>query len=157
MSRDGRVIYRFRKAWRNGKQAVVMDGMTFLSRLAAQVPPPRFHMLSYYGVLAPAALGRSEIVPGHGDGLRSEGSGCMASQQAALPVGAKMKRLGVTAHGLGGVDQACVFGGCTRVSLRWTAQGTEHGVRLGVDRAGAAASGLALAATRPCTASGGAG
>ena len=34
VSRDGRVIYRFRKAWRNGKQAVVMDPMTFQSRLA---------------------------------------------------------------------------------------------------------------------------
>jgi hypothetical protein len=42
-----------------------MDPMTFLSRLAAQVPPPRFHVLSYFGVLAPAAARREEVVPGY--------------------------------------------------------------------------------------------
>ncbi len=67
IARDGSVIYRFRRPWRNGKRAVVMDPMTFLSRLAALVPPPRFHMLSYYGVLAPAAARRDEIVPGAHD------------------------------------------------------------------------------------------
>ena len=96
VSRDGRVIYRFRKAWRKAKQAVVMDPMTFLSRLAAQVPPSRFHMLSYYGVLAPAAPGRSEIVPGHGDALGSAGSGCVVSQQAEVAGIQRRKRLGVT-------------------------------------------------------------
>jgi hypothetical protein len=62
---DGSIVYRFRKPWRNGKLAVVMDPMTFLSRLAAQIPPPRRHVLSYYGVLAPAAAKREQIVPGH--------------------------------------------------------------------------------------------
>ena len=62
---DGKVVYRFRKPWRNGTSAVVMDPMTFLSRLAAQIPPPRFHVLSYYGVLAPAASKRDCIVPGY--------------------------------------------------------------------------------------------
>ncbi|MCP5040805.1 MAG: hypothetical protein GY944_07225, partial [bacterium] len=63
VSSDGSIVYRFRRAWRNGKLAIVMDPMTFMSRLAAQVPPPRFHLLSYYGVLAPAASRREEIVP----------------------------------------------------------------------------------------------
>ena len=40
-----------------------MDPMTFLSRLAALIPPPRSHVLSYYGVLGAAAARRSEIVP----------------------------------------------------------------------------------------------
>ena len=44
-----------------------MDPMTFLSRLAALIPPPRMHMLSYYGVLAPAAGKRDSIVPGYPD------------------------------------------------------------------------------------------
>ncbi len=44
-----------------------MDPLTFLSRLAALIPPPRFHVLSYYGVLAPAASRRDEIVPGSSD------------------------------------------------------------------------------------------
>jgi len=64
---DGSIVYRFRKPWRDGKRAVVMDPMTFISRLSAQVPPPRFHVLSYYGVLAPAASCRDQIVPGHCD------------------------------------------------------------------------------------------
>ncbi len=41
--------------------------MTFLSRLAAQIPEPRVHTVSYYGVLAPAASKRDRIVPGYED------------------------------------------------------------------------------------------
>ncbi len=37
--------------------------MTFLSRFAALIPPPRSHVLSYYGVLGAAAARRDEIVP----------------------------------------------------------------------------------------------
>jgi len=66
VAKNGHIVYGFRKAWKNGKTAVVLDPMTFLSRLAAQVPPPRFHMLTYHGVLAPAATRREEIVPGSG-------------------------------------------------------------------------------------------
>jgi len=81
LAKDGSIVYRFRKPWRNGKQAVVMDPMTFLSRLAALVPPPRFHMLTYYGVLAPAASRRDEIVPGSGD--TEELSGCCTRSSRA--------------------------------------------------------------------------
>ena len=66
---NGDIVYRFRHPWRNGKTAVVMDPMTFMARLAAQVPPPRRHVLTYHGVLAPAAGKREQIVPGH-DGRR---------------------------------------------------------------------------------------
>ena len=78
VARDGSIVYRFRKPWRNGKLAVVMDPMTFLSRLAAQVPPPRFHVMSYFGVLAAAASRRDEIVPGHdmADGAEPESISC---------------------------------------------------------------------------------
>ncbi len=40
-----------------------MDPMTFLARLAAQVPFPRQHMLTYHGILAPAASARDRVVP----------------------------------------------------------------------------------------------
>jgi hypothetical protein len=63
VNQRGDIVYRFRRRWRNGKQAVVMDPMTFLSRLAALIPPPRTRVLSYYGVLGAAAARRSEIVP----------------------------------------------------------------------------------------------
>ncbi len=62
MNQQGDIVYRFRHPWRNGKQAVVMDPMTFLSRLAALIPPPRSHVLSYYGVRGAAAARRELIV-----------------------------------------------------------------------------------------------
>lgn len=55
VSKDGSIVYGFRKAWRNGKRAVVMDPMTFISRLAAQVPPPRFQAAPGVGVRVPGA------------------------------------------------------------------------------------------------------
>ena len=70
----GDIVYRFRHPWRNGKTAVAMDPMTFLSRLAAQVPPPRRHVLTYHGVLAPAACKRERIVPGYERGDASDGA-----------------------------------------------------------------------------------
>jgi hypothetical protein len=83
VSRDGSIVGEFRKPWQSGQLAVVMDPMTFISRLAAQVPPPRFHLLSYYGVLAPAAARREEIVPGHQVGEGSAQQSCIASSAAA--------------------------------------------------------------------------
>jgi hypothetical protein len=65
LASDGSIVYRFKKPWRNGELAVVMDPMTFLTRLAAQIPPPRRHVLSSQGELAPAAAEREQIVPGH--------------------------------------------------------------------------------------------
>ncbi len=32
-TRSGHVVYKFKKPWRNGSEAVVMDPLTFLSRL----------------------------------------------------------------------------------------------------------------------------
>ncbi|KIG12336.1 Transposon-like protein [Enhygromyxa salina] len=45
-----RLLYRFKRAWKDGTHAVV--------------PPPRFHMLRYHGVLAAHAKLRREVVPG---------------------------------------------------------------------------------------------
>ncbi|MCB9871495.1 MAG: transposase [Planctomycetes bacterium] len=53
----------FRKPWRNGVEGVRLDPQTFLSRLAAQVPPPRAHQVTYHGILAPASPCRSMVVP----------------------------------------------------------------------------------------------
>ena len=52
---DGRVVYRLRRAWRDGTSAIVLEPLAFLERLAALVPRPRAHLLTYHGVLAPAA------------------------------------------------------------------------------------------------------
>ena len=60
---DGQVACSFRKPWRNGVAGVRLDPLTFLSRLAALVPPPRAHQVTYHGVLAPASPYRSQVVP----------------------------------------------------------------------------------------------
>jgi len=73
--------------------------VTLLSRLAAQVPPPRFHVLSYFGVLASAASRRDEIVPGYAEDEATdttlERRACAASKAnaAALEPAANSKRV----------------------------------------------------------------
>ena len=52
-----------RRPWRDGTTHVLLDPLTFIGRLAALVPPPRAHLLTYHGVLAPASSWRDAIVP----------------------------------------------------------------------------------------------
>jgi hypothetical protein len=58
-----RLIYRFKRAWRDGTHAVVLAPLDLITRLVALIPPPRFHMLRYHGVLAAHAKHRHEVVP----------------------------------------------------------------------------------------------
>jgi hypothetical protein len=59
-----RLIVRFKRAWRDGTHAVILEPLDFIARLVALIPPPRFHMLRYHGVLAAHAKHRHEVVPG---------------------------------------------------------------------------------------------
>jgi len=71
---DGRLLYRFKRPWRDGTTHIVMEPLELLElleKLSALVPAPRAHLTRYAGVLAPAAKWRSLIVP--------------ESQPAALP------------------------------------------------------------------------
>ena len=61
---DGCVEYAFRKPWRDGTRAVVLTAEDLVARLCAMVPPPRFHLTRYAGVLASNAALRAEVVPG---------------------------------------------------------------------------------------------
>ncbi|MFW5877271.1 MAG: transposase [Myxococcota bacterium] len=61
---DGRVHVGFKTPWKDGTQAVLLTPSDFISRLCALIPPPRFHMLRYHGVLAAGANSRLEVVPG---------------------------------------------------------------------------------------------
>ena len=63
LSADGRVVYALRRHWKDGTAAFVFDPLDFIARLAALVPRPRSHLLTYHGVLAPAAEWRDWIVP----------------------------------------------------------------------------------------------
>ncbi|WP_437905949.1 transposase [Sorangium sp. So ce327] len=66
---DGLVRRSRRRAFADGTVAVDMDPLSLLCRLAASVPPPRFHTVKYAGVLASAsrprwrALGEPTDVP----------------------------------------------------------------------------------------------
>jgi hypothetical protein len=61
---DGRVRYRFKAPSKDGTHAVLLEPLDFIARLCALIPPPRFHMLRYHGVLAAHSSVRSEVVPG---------------------------------------------------------------------------------------------
>ena len=60
---DGRVRVHFKAPSRRGAAFADMSVDTFLSRLCALVPPPRFHMTRYYGVFASRHRLRARVIP----------------------------------------------------------------------------------------------
>ncbi|WP_441287763.1 transposase [Sorangium sp. KYC3313] len=60
---DGLVRLSLKRAFADGTVAVDMDPLSLLCRLAASVPPPRFHTVKYAGVLASASPWRKRIGP----------------------------------------------------------------------------------------------
>lgn len=63
LTRDGKVLYRLKRPFKDGSTAVVFEPLTFLERLAALIPRPRKNLVTYHGVFAPAASYRDRIVP----------------------------------------------------------------------------------------------
>jgi hypothetical protein len=61
---DGRLSYKLKTRWRDGTTHILMERHELLERLAPLVPPPRAHQVRYYGILAPCASGRDQVVPG---------------------------------------------------------------------------------------------
>lgn len=60
---DGRLRYTMKKAWNDGTHALVFEPLDLIARLCAMIPPPRFHMVRYHGVLSSHASRRPEVVP----------------------------------------------------------------------------------------------
>jgi len=60
---DGLVRLTPKRAYADGTVAIEMDPLSLLSRLAASLPPPRYHTVKYAGVLASASKLRSRIGP----------------------------------------------------------------------------------------------
>jgi len=89
---DGRVAYRVKDGGRGGTHRV-MTPVELLARLAALVPPPRYPLVIYHGVLAPHAKWRSAVVPKppgvvHAHDLPASGSGTVkrdAATAASMP------------------------------------------------------------------------
>lgn len=59
---DGRVCYRLRRAYSDGTKAIVFDPLVFIEKLCALVPPPRQNLVTYFGVFAPNAAFRDQVV-----------------------------------------------------------------------------------------------
>jgi hypothetical protein len=60
---DDRVAYKRKRRWRDGSTSVVLDPQTLIERLCALIPRPRHMLVTYHGVLAPAAGYRHRVVP----------------------------------------------------------------------------------------------
>jgi hypothetical protein len=60
---EGLVRITLKKRFSDGTFAVDLDPLSLLTRLCAAVPPPRFHMVRYAGVLAAASKLRPRILP----------------------------------------------------------------------------------------------
>ncbi len=65
----GDVVYKFKRPWKDGTHSVCLTQLAFVERLAALVPPPRRHLLTYHGVLAPNAALRARVVPAKPESL----------------------------------------------------------------------------------------
>ena len=64
----GRVRYGFKKAWKDGTHAVVLEPLDLIARLAAIVPPPRWHLIRYHHVLGVLGSLRSPCARSPRDG-----------------------------------------------------------------------------------------
>ena len=60
---DGKLELSFKKVWRDGTRALVLEPHDLIARLVAAVPPPRWHLLRYFGVLSSHSSRRSLVVP----------------------------------------------------------------------------------------------
>jgi len=85
---DGRIAYDLRRPWSDGTSRIVFEPLAFLERLAALVPPPRAHLLTYHGVLAPASALRAAIVP-RARAVETSNSGGAGAGSAAGPWAAR--------------------------------------------------------------------
>jgi hypothetical protein len=84
---DGRLLYRLKRRWRDRTSHVIYEPLEFIGKLAALVPPPRFHAVRYYGILAPAAARRSLVVPESEEQDALPHAGCPAKSQAPAHAG----------------------------------------------------------------------
>ena len=61
--KDGRLRLTLKTPWSDGTKAILLEPMDLISRLAAIVPPPRFHLTRFHGVFAPHSRLRKLVVP----------------------------------------------------------------------------------------------
>lgn len=59
---DRTVVYNPQRPTQDGHTCLLMDPMELLRRLAALIPPPRVHLVRYFGALAPNASLREQVI-----------------------------------------------------------------------------------------------
>jgi len=60
---DGTLQLELKNPWKDGTRALVLSPDDLLVRLCASIPPPRFHLIRYFGVLSSHSSLRSDVVP----------------------------------------------------------------------------------------------
>ncbi|MBL8898237.1 MAG: transposase [Planctomycetes bacterium] len=75
---QGKLLFRLSRPFADGSQALRFEPSAFLERLIALVPRPGRPMLTYHGILAPAASWRDHVVP---DSPPPRTSRCKSSHQ----------------------------------------------------------------------------
>ena len=60
---DGRLELELKSVWKDGTRAILLEPMDLLVRLCASVPPPRLHLVRYFGVLSSHHALRAEVTP----------------------------------------------------------------------------------------------
>jgi hypothetical protein len=58
---DGRIAYKLKRPWPDGRTALVLPPVAFLRRLCGIIPPPRRHLVTYSGIFGPAAKDRMKL------------------------------------------------------------------------------------------------
>ena len=99
------------RRWKDGTTHVVMEPEVLIERLLALVPPPRRHLVTYHGVLAPAAGLRSRVVPRvEEDEAADEGVEVVPEERAVEAVLALRRRRKVVPHAPNGGRPARAVG-----------------------------------------------
>jgi hypothetical protein len=60
---DGRLLYRLKRRWLDGTSHIILEPLDLVAKLAALVPPPRFNLARYHGVLRPSAGCGPLVIP----------------------------------------------------------------------------------------------
>jgi hypothetical protein len=104
---DGRISYRLKRPWPDGRTHLVLEPVAFLRPLVGIIPPPRRHLVRYAGVFGPAAKARGKLralipievsndrgsLPGHDADRLRHGRG-LHPRSAARLSGVRVQRAG---------------------------------------------------------------
>ncbi len=89
---DGKLLYRLKRRWRDGTTPLIYEPLELMERLAALVHPPRFHIISFCGILAPGASLRPRVAPEAETSNPPPHPGCQAAIEAPATDPAKARR-----------------------------------------------------------------